>query len=128
MKRNIFAVALVSTLLAGAAGTAMASDAYPEGSQFAWVPQTSVLSRAQVNAELASAQAQGLAVQTDAVYPALVAQGPAKTRAAVKAELAQAQAQGLLAQTDTVYPRVPVQGVAANTELAQTAGQTPVQQ
>lgn len=77
MKRNIFAVALISAMLAGAAGTAMASDAYPEGSQLAWVPQTSALSRDQVKAELASAQSQGLVEQTDAVYPRIGVSAPA---------------------------------------------------
>lgn len=72
MKRNLFAAALISMMLAGTAGSALASDAYPDGSQFAGLVHTSVLSRAQVKAEIGQARAQGLIDQGDAVYPKAV--------------------------------------------------------
>ncbi|AKJ67499.1 hypothetical protein PATSB16_12130 [Pandoraea thiooxydans] len=73
MKRNLLAAALLSALLAGAAGSAMASDAYPDGSQLAGIPAASALSRAQVKSELAQARAAGALDQSDIVYPRAVA-------------------------------------------------------
>ncbi|GAB3629621.1 hypothetical protein PTE30175_01325 [Pandoraea terrae] len=91
MKRNLIAAALVSVAFAASAGSAFASDAYPEGSQFAWVPQTSAVSRAEVRADLAKAEQAGLLAQTDAVYPKSV-EAPAATPVAVR--LAAATAAG----------------------------------
>ncbi|ALX34847.1 hypothetical protein PATSB16_05470 [Pandoraea thiooxydans] len=122
MKRNLLAAALLSTVLAGAAGSAMASDAYPDGSQLAGIPAASVLSRAQVKAELAQARTQGLLVSSDAAYPHSIEQGPGKSRAAVKTELAQARAAGVLEQNDIVYPRA--MAVAQPAALAQNGALT----
>lgn len=69
MQRSLIASALVSAMLAVSAGSAFASDAFDGPSEFSWVPQTSVLSRAQVREELIQAQQAGLVVQHDAVYP-----------------------------------------------------------
>ncbi|GAB3625836.1 hypothetical protein PTE30175_04076 [Pandoraea terrae] len=69
MKRALITSALISSMLALSAGSAMASDAFDGPSEFSWVPQTSVMSRAQVGAELAQAQRDGLVQQHDAVYP-----------------------------------------------------------
>lgn len=69
MQRTLIASALVSAMLAVSAGSAFASDAFDGPSEFAWVPQTTVLSRAQVRDELVQAQRAGLVVQHDAVYP-----------------------------------------------------------
>ncbi|VVE21373.1 hypothetical protein PEP31012_03167 [Pandoraea eparura] len=69
MQRTLIASALVSAMLALSAGSAFASDAFDGPSEFSWVPQTSVLSRAQVRQELVQAQQAGLVVQHDAVYP-----------------------------------------------------------
>ncbi|VVE27885.1 DUF4148 domain-containing protein [Pandoraea cepalis] len=69
MQRTLITSALVSAMLALSAGSAFASDAFDGPSEFSWVPQTSVLSRAQVRQELVQAQQAGLVVQHDAVYP-----------------------------------------------------------
>ncbi|VVE32993.1 MULTISPECIES: DUF4148 domain-containing protein [Pandoraea] len=69
MKRTLITSALVSAMLAVSAGSAFASDAFDGPSEFSWVPQTSVLTRAQVREELVQAQQAGLVVQHDAVYP-----------------------------------------------------------
>ena len=69
MQRTLITSALVSAMLAVSAGSAFASDAFDGPSEFSWVPQTSVLSRAQVRQELVQAQQAGLVVQHDAVYP-----------------------------------------------------------
>ncbi|AKJ68349.1 hypothetical protein PATSB16_23470 [Pandoraea thiooxydans] len=87
MKRLTLASALVSLTLAAAAVPAFASDAYPDGSQLAWVLQTSSVTRAQVRAELVQAEQQGLLLQTDTVYPKLADPVSTKTRAQVEQEL-----------------------------------------
>ena len=69
MKRTLITSALVSAMLAVSAGSAFASDAFDGPSEFSWVPQTSVLTRAQVREELVQAQQAGLVVQHDTVYP-----------------------------------------------------------
>ncbi|VVD83571.1 hypothetical protein PAQ31011_01239 [Pandoraea aquatica] len=69
MKRTLITSALVSAMLAVSAGSAFASDAFDGPSEFSWVPQTSVLTRAQVREELVQAQKAGLVVQHDTVYP-----------------------------------------------------------
>ncbi|AJC22066.1 DUF4148 domain-containing protein [Pandoraea pulmonicola] len=102
MNRKLIASALMSAMLATAAGSVFAqagrtSDAYPDGSQFAWVPQTSQLTREQVKQELADARAQGLIPQNDYEYPALVTfknNAPGKPRAQVYEELVQARRNG----------------------------------
>lgn len=102
MNRKLIASALVSAMLATAAGSVFAqaartSDAYPEGSQLAWVPQTSQIARDQVRQELADARAQELIPQNDYEYPALAtfkSQAPAKSRAQVYQELVQARQNG----------------------------------
>ncbi|VVE02623.1 hypothetical protein PPN31114_02202 [Pandoraea pneumonica] len=73
MKRTLITSALVSAMLAVSAGSAFASDAFEGPSEFAWVPQTSALSRAQVRTELIQAQQAGLLEQHDSVYPTTVA-------------------------------------------------------
>ncbi len=73
MKRTLITSALISAMLAVSAGSAFASDAFNGPSEFSWVPQTSVLSRAQVRNELVQAQQAGLLQQHDSVYPKLVA-------------------------------------------------------
>ncbi|WP_372436657.1 DUF4148 domain-containing protein, partial [Pandoraea sputorum] len=62
MKRTLITSALVSAMLAVSAGSAFASDAFDGPSEFSWVPQTSVLTRAQVREELVQAQKAGLVV------------------------------------------------------------------
>lgn len=107
MNRQRIASALMSAVLITAAGSAFAqsgrtSDAYPEGSQFAWIAQTSSaspasqVSREQVREELAEARAQGLIAQNDYEYPAFPdrATVPAKTRAQVYEELVRARQNG----------------------------------
>ncbi|VVE59376.1 hypothetical protein PIN31009_05519 [Pandoraea iniqua] len=69
MKRTLITSALVSAMLAVSAGSAFASDAFDGPSEFSWVPQTSVLTRAQVREELIQAQKAGIVVQHDSVYP-----------------------------------------------------------
>ncbi|MDM8357221.1 DUF4148 domain-containing protein [Pandoraea communis] len=69
MQRPLITSALVCAMLAVSAGSAFASDAFEGPSEFSWVPQTSVLSRAQVRQELIQAQQAGLLVQHDTVYP-----------------------------------------------------------
>ncbi|VVE04817.1 hypothetical protein PMO31116_02305 [Pandoraea morbifera] len=69
MKRTLLTSALISAMLAVSAGSAFASDAFDGPSEFSWVPQTSVLTRAQVRDELIQAQKAGLVVQHDTVYP-----------------------------------------------------------
>ncbi|WP_353191590.1 DUF4148 domain-containing protein [Pandoraea pnomenusa] len=73
MKRTLITSALISTMLAVSAGSAFASDAFEGPSEFAWVPQTSALSRAQVREELVQARQAGLLQQHDTVYPKTVA-------------------------------------------------------
>ncbi|VVD83465.1 hypothetical protein PHO31112_01236 [Pandoraea horticolens] len=99
MNRKLVASALVSTVMVTAAGAAFAqsartSDAYPEGTQFAWVAQTSQVTREQVRQELADARAQGLIPQNDYEYPALHSIKPGKTRAQVYEELVRARQNG----------------------------------
>ncbi|MCI3207183.1 MULTISPECIES: DUF4148 domain-containing protein [Pandoraea] len=72
MKRTLITSALVSAMLAVSAGSAFASDAFDGPSEFSWVPQTSVLTRAQVREELVQAQKAGLLQQHDTVYPKAV--------------------------------------------------------
>lgn len=69
MKRTLITSALISAVLAVSAGSAFASDAFDGPSEFSWVPQTSVITRAQVRAELVQAQQAGLLQQHDTVYP-----------------------------------------------------------
>ena len=73
MKRTLITSALVSAMLAVSAGSAFASDAFDGPSEFSWVPQTSMLTRAQVREELVQAQQAGLLQQHDTVYPKAVA-------------------------------------------------------
>ncbi|VVE53846.1 DUF4148 domain-containing protein [Pandoraea terrigena] len=103
MNRKSIATAVVSVVMATAAGAVFAqaghtSDAYPDGSQFAWVLQTSQVSREQVRQELADARAQGLIPQNDYEYPVLAAmqrnQAPGKTRAQVYEDLVRARQNG----------------------------------
>ncbi|VVE71160.1 hypothetical protein PCA31118_03753 [Pandoraea captiosa] len=106
MNRKLIASALISAMMVTAAGAAFAqsaqsrlsSDAYPDGSPYAWVPQTTQLSREQVRQELIEARAQGLIPQNDYDYPALKplnsANEPGKTRAQVYDELVRARQQG----------------------------------
>lgn len=103
MNRKFIATAVVSVVMATAAGAAFAqagqtSDAYPEGSQFAWVSQSSQVSREQVRQELADARAQGLIPQNDYDYPVLATmqhnQAPGKTRAQVYEDLVRARQNG----------------------------------
>jgi hypothetical protein len=103
MNRKLIASALVSAVMATAAGAAFAqtartSDAYPEGSQLGWVSQTSQLTRAQVRQELVDARAQGLIPQNDYEYPVLNSlkrsNEPGKTRAQVYEELVRARQNG----------------------------------
>ncbi|VVE36243.1 DUF4148 domain-containing protein [Pandoraea fibrosis] len=103
MNRKLIASALMSAVMATAAGTAFAqsartSDAYPEGSQFAWVTQTSQVTREQVRQELADARAQGLIPQNDYEYPVLnslsQSNAPGKTRAQMYEELVRARQNG----------------------------------
>ncbi len=101
MNRKLIVSAALSAALVAAAGSVFAqagrtSDAYPEGSQFGWVPQTSHVTREQVRQELADARAQGLIPQNDYDYPVLTAQNSAaaKTRAQVYEELVRARQNG----------------------------------
>ncbi|BDD94596.1 hypothetical protein PanNE5_40360 [Pandoraea sp. NE5] len=103
MNRKHIASAVMSVLMVTAAGAAFAqagrsSDAYPEGSQFAWVSQTSQVSREQVRQELVDARAQGLIPQNDYEYPVLATmqpnQAPGKTRAQVYDDLVRARQNG----------------------------------
>ena len=103
MNRKLVASALVAAVMATAAGAAFAqnartSDAYPEGAQFAWVAQTSQVTREQVRQELADARAQGLIPQNDYEYPVLnslsQSNAPGKTRAQVYEELVRARQNG----------------------------------
>ncbi|AHB77639.1 MULTISPECIES: DUF4148 domain-containing protein [Pandoraea] len=107
MNRQRIASALMSAVLITAAGTALAqagrtSDAYPEGSQLAWIAQTSSaspashVSREKVREELAEARAQGLIPQNDYEYPAFAdrASASTKTRAQVYEELIRARESG----------------------------------
>lgn len=99
MNRKLVASALVSAVMATAAGAAFAqnartSDAYPEGAQFAWVAQTSQVTREQVRQELADARAQGWIPQNDYEYPVLPPIKPGKTRAQVYEELVRARQNG----------------------------------
>ncbi|MFJ2991686.1 DUF4148 domain-containing protein [Pandoraea sp. NPDC087047] len=103
MNRKHIASALISAMMATAAGSVFAqsplsSDAYPDGSPFGWVPQTSQVTREQVRQELIDARAQGLIPQNDYDYPALAtfkqANTPRKTRAQVYEELVRARQNG----------------------------------
>lgn len=102
MNRKLIASALTSAMLATAAGSVFAqagrtSDAYPDGSQFTWVPQTSQLTRERVKQELADARAQGWIPQNDYEYPVLAtvrSNAPGKSRAQVYEELVQARRNG----------------------------------
>ncbi|MCI3204579.1 MULTISPECIES: DUF4148 domain-containing protein [Pandoraea] len=103
MNRKLMVSALISATMAAAAGSAFAqsrlsSDAYPDGSPYAWVPQTSQLTRAQVREQLIEARAQGLIPQNDYDYPAFNtmpnANVPGKTRAQVYDELVRARQNG----------------------------------
>lgn len=69
MKRTLLTSALISVVLAASAGSAFASDAFDGPSEYSWVPQTSVLTRAQVREELIQAEQAGLLQQHDTVYP-----------------------------------------------------------
>ena len=101
--RKLIASALISATMATAAGSVFAqshlsSDAYPDGSPFGWVSQTSQLTRAQVREELVDARAKGLIPQNDYDYPAFNtmsnANVPGKTRAQVYDELVRARQNG----------------------------------
>ncbi|AJP57292.1 hypothetical protein UC34_10305 [Pandoraea vervacti] len=106
MNRKLIASALISAVMATGAGAALAqsassrlsSDAYPDGSPYAWVAQTTPLTREQVRQELVEARTQGLIPQNDYDYPALKplnnANEPGKTRAQVYDELVRARQQG----------------------------------
>ncbi|VVE56475.1 DUF4148 domain-containing protein [Pandoraea anhela] len=103
MNRKLVASAMISAVMAASAGSAFAqsrisSDAYPDGSPYAWVPQTSQLTRAQVREQLIEARAQGLIPQNDYDYPSLNtltdANVPGKTRAQVYDELVRARQNG----------------------------------
>ncbi|MDR3399796.1 MAG: DUF4148 domain-containing protein [Pandoraea sp.] len=107
MNRKLITSALVTAVtaavMATATGAAFAqtgrsSDAYPEGSQLGWVPQTSQVTRAQARQELVDARAQGLIPQNDYDYPALKpleqSHTPGKTRAQVYEELVRARQNG----------------------------------
>lgn len=101
MNRKLIASSLVSFSLIAAAGSALAqtsltSDAYPEGSPFAWVPQTSQLTREQVRAELVQARAQGLLNTQETTYPTLQSSGPSASRAQVEQALIQTSLNGEL--------------------------------
>ncbi|VVD59331.1 hypothetical protein PCE31106_00014 [Pandoraea cepalis] len=82
MKRALITSALVSAVLAVSAGSAFASDAFDGPTEFSWVPQTSMLTRAQVGQELAQAQQAGLLQQHDSVYPKSIANSGAAAVAA----------------------------------------------
>ncbi|VVE86809.1 DUF4148 domain-containing protein [Pandoraea bronchicola] len=60
MKRTLITSALVSAMLAVSAGSAFASDAFDGPSEFSWVPQTSVVTHAQVREALVQAEQAGL--------------------------------------------------------------------
>lgn len=94
MKRTLITSALISAMLAVSAGSAFASDAFDGPSEFSWVPQTSVLSRAQVREELAQAQQAGLVQQHDAVYPKSVATVGGATSAVTPGSVGQMAAAG----------------------------------
>ncbi|AKM32021.1 hypothetical protein AB870_20785 [Pandoraea faecigallinarum] len=106
MNRKLIASALISTMMAAAAGSAFAqsaqsrltSDAYPDGSPYAWVPQTTQLTREQVREQLIEARAQGLIPQNDYEYPAFKTMNnanlPGKTRTQVYDELVRARQNG----------------------------------
>ncbi|VVE90785.1 DUF4148 domain-containing protein [Pandoraea bronchicola] len=103
MNRKRIASALMTAVMATAAGAAFAqsgrtSDAYPEGSQFARVPQSSQVTREQVRQELADARAEGLIPQNDYEYPVLNSltrsNAPGKPRAQVYDELVRARQSG----------------------------------
>lgn len=84
MKRTLITSALISAVLAMSAGSAFASDAFDGPSEFSWVPQTSVVSRDQVRAELVQAEQAGLLQQHDTVYPKAVPSAqPATANAAL---------------------------------------------
>lgn len=88
MKRSLIATTILSAALAASAVPAFASDAYDSGSMLGWVPQTSALSRADVENGIVQARAQGLLEQTDTVYPKIAAVDAPKTRAQVEQDLA----------------------------------------
>jgi len=104
--RKLIASALISATMVAAAGSVFAqshlsSDAYPDGSPFGWVSQSSSasqLTRAQVREELVEARAKGLIPQNDYDYPAFNtmnnANVPGKTRAQVYDELVRARQNG----------------------------------
>lgn len=103
MNRKWVVSALISATMATAAGSVFAqsrlsSDAYPDGSPYAWVPQTTQLTREQVRQQLVEARAQGLIPQNDYDYPAFKtmnnANVPGKTRAQVYDELVHARQNG----------------------------------
>uniref|UniRef100_A0A0H3WRA8 DUF4148 domain-containing protein n=2 Tax=Pandoraea faecigallinarum TaxID=656179 RepID=A0A0H3WRA8_9BURK len=86
-------------MLAVSAGSAFASDAFDGPSEFSWVPQTSVLTRAQVREELVQAQQAGLVVQHDAVYP----KAAASAQPAVASATLAAGSVGGLPRAGTTY-------------------------
>ncbi|QHE90452.1 DUF4148 domain-containing protein [Pandoraea fibrosis] len=97
MKRTLITSALISAMLAVSAGSAFASDAFEGPSEFSWVPQTSVLTRAQVREELVQAQQAGLLQQHDSVYPKSVAKVGGATAVVTPGSV------GNIAQAGTTY-------------------------
>jgi len=73
---------IAGLLVFAAAGSAFAEIPYPANDHF-----VSTKTRAEVQAELADARAQGLMNQSDAAYPILVTQKTNLTRAQVQEQL-----------------------------------------
>jgi hypothetical protein len=95
--RAISAATAVAAILALAAGAASAQTVQPG------------LTRAEVQAELSRAIANGEVPVTDADYPKWPAMAPSTvTRAQVQAEYLRARANGEIPYTDADYPKMPV--------------------
>lgn len=88
-------------------GAAMAQEFVEPGVNF-----VSTRTRAEVNAELKQAQADGTHRVLDTEYPIIKQAGTPRTRAEVLAELKQAQADGSHFVSDVHYPVLPAAGMS----------------